>query len=912
MTWYNTRYDFFYNSIQKENDWFNDGLVSVSGEETVSTGFSLESNYLSKAVNEAKTELDKVLPSGLRKYSAGMGLEMFHYVDEFNITAFKLLAFDSNFTTTLSHSLTQGRMPQNYTEVVFYKTNASHSLPLNTVIPLQVTNLNTSKTMNCTVVGILENMNNKFYQEGCSVDILTWKGDSYFSISGESKLLFYTTEVFFNDVINYYAPNFDTTFELKIDFDYQFTIQHIRSISNILKQLSQYYYSSSFHYIPGYFVNFALDLNYALSNFNMLWLQQTVGIFASALPVVFLFGLLSMETFNIGTHEQESKFRLMKTHGLELKEIRRVLLLENFVKTLSGLAFGFGLGALLGYGVFLGIGSQYKFNYFASALEPLLLSMLGLLFITSFLGGFLIEYSLAKKAAVTAPTQYKKKRKFFRKIFSIKEVAILLPAVLFLTAGLLGMFFIDWFLYEESAIINTIRALCWFSVIIGIFFALTSVFLLIARLVNLFWGALGKKSWKSTKSYFTLSLKHLSIYGKNYQRIILATLIFGLGITPGLVMKKSINSHVPIEADLSVGCADLLVEGWENTNPNLQSNISKISGVELLTEVSVITLETSNYWYVDSPTDMEATYRIWLLAIKNLTTFVDVIDFSILEQEQITKEDIKSLQTNFTYLMEQHYAHKQHYDKGIPFKTTMITSRNYEPYEMTFIKGYDYFPLLPRVTGRFINKLFKIYEFNLVTNHHTAQLLINRTDMSKTVKSYLLLKTTANANTTKIKEELVNNFNLKAQTPKDKEKSIHDNVNRFAIRFLMISSIATLITTFLFGIFSAINLYQQRLRVIESEYQIGATRRQIWGNFTIELLWIILIPVGFTMLIAFPIIRYLSVYVIDLNDIFKEFIPWLPWWLVLILVFLGITTMTLGWLVKMIPLVRGYRPIKQE
>ncbi len=432
---------------------------------------------------------------------------------------------------------------------------------------------------------------------------------------------------------------------------------------------------------------------------------------------------------------------------------------------------------------------------------------------------------------------------------------------------------------------------------------------MLTRLVTLIWRSIGILTWKSIKSYFTLALKHLSIYGKNYQRTMMAIFILGLGIIPGLIMTKSIASHAHIEANLSVGCADIAIEGWNVNNNKWKDNISRIEGVEKVTEVNIIKMQIYKYDFVNYH-----EYEIRFNVIHNVTEYLNIVNFTEVLEDGYTKNDIAQLDTNLTYLMSRKYAQENNYDNGAIFKTTLITEEQYEPLNMIYVNDFSYYPLLTRLVVDLEDKyLFgeKTY-FDMIMNKVTSQMILNKSDNQITTNGYLLIKTESNANTTKIKEEIFTKFGYIAYTREDKEQIILENINNFANTFLFVSTIVTTIAIFLFGSINAINIYKQRLRIIESETQIGAKRRLIWGNFTIELVLVVLFPLIVSMGIAIPIINNFSSFILNIAEVYKKFVPWQPWWLIISSAIVVMIVLFIGWFTRIIPLVKSYRPIKQE
>ncbi|MHA1555609.1 MAG: ABC transporter permease [Candidatus Heimdallarchaeota archaeon] len=916
MTWYSLRYDSFYNYIDQNHEWSKDEKISVFGTEYIYDSYSIGENYLNSAITEVTGKLDELVPGIRENYTAGMRFNIYTNSTGGEIITNDLISLDNSSTQVLSTCLTEGRMPENYTEIVYYQKDSTTNITLNDVIPFQAIGYSfdfTEKMLNCTIVGIVKNVENTLHQKGISIDFLV-DPDAYFYYEDASdNEQFFTNPDYMNDVINYY-PQISSTFSAGLDFDYQISINHIKNIRQITEKIIEFQRSFyDFNYLPGYYVVFCEDLVGAFRNFETIWLKQTISVFASSLPLLFLFGVIIVETFNIGSFEQESKFRLLKTHGLEFKTLRKMLILENFITASTSLLGGFSLGLLVGFLVFLKLDISQEVSYIAAAIEPFIVLGLVVLFLGFFIFGLVIQYIHAKRTSETATEQYKgtrkgKRRKLLRKIFGASEVIFLIPGLILSAIGIIGFLTIGAATPFDSGANPVTTALMWFLITFGILFILTSLFLFISRLLKLIWTALGNKIWKTTKSYFALTLKHLAIYNKNYQRMVLAMFILGLGVTPGFIISKSIDNHHSLEANLTVGCSDLVIEDWDTTKKILKGNISQVEGVESLTEISITTMEvfsSTDIWIWDS-------YNIRFFTIHNITEYLQVVNLSKLE-DGYSENDIEQLSTNLTYMMSRKYAKNNDFDKDAIFKTTMITSQLHEPYSMTYINSFKYYPLLPRTATSLID-IFTAdkREFDLILSKTTTELLVNRSDNSVTKKGYLLINAKQDANLTNIKNEISKDFSFTAKTIDDVNVDLNESVSRFAQVFLIITSILTLLAVFFFGFISAINIYRQRLRIIESEFQIGAQRRQIWGSFTLEVLLVIPIPIAISMAIGIPIINLLSASVLNITEAFTKFVPWMPWWIILIISATGIIALVSSWLLKIIPLVKSYKPIKQE
>ena len=107
-------------------------------------------------------------------------------------------------------------------------------------------------------------------------------------------------------------------------------------------------------------------------------------------------------------------------------------------------------------------------------------------------------------------------------------------------------------------------------------------------------------------------------------------------------------------------------------------------------------------------------------------------------------------------------------------------------------------------------------------------------------------------------------------------------------------------------------IYQDRIRVVEAIYRVGAKKPQIWWTFTKEILMVLLLPVLVSTFAFIPLIRLAAVQVLGVPDFSVPFTLWIPGWLLLVVIISSIIATMSGWFAGIIPQVRSYRPIKQE
>ncbi|MFW9923264.1 MAG: FtsX-like permease family protein [Candidatus Thorarchaeota archaeon] len=916
LTWFNYKYNSFYNFIDERGNWRNDNRISVEYYSISRNYFSVYDDYLSKCVDEMTQFMNDNFGHLVRNFTAALTAEVYNFqfypaIENQNMRLYSL--YDEAYTA-LSSSIIQGRFPNNKSEILYLPLNSSEPLyALNDTVILKGVNTIVSQSQNFTVVGILNNVYNNLFREGYSSDIFLTSPYDNWDNTYLHQEIFLTNETSFIEIINNFT-NYNGDIDLIFDFNYQLEIKDIKNLNGITGKIFSFIYPTSyletisFDYLPNEFDTFLWDLNEAILFFGDNWLVETVFVFASGIPLLLLFSLICMETFHIGDFEKISKFKIIKIQGLEYKDSRKMILFEKLLVTTIGFFVGLFLGNIIGYFIFMGMGNFNIGIYLSALIEPTVIIALVVLFILLFLGSFLLENNLIKKAAQTTPEIYKRKRrKILKKIFTTQEIITLIPGILLAGIGFTAIYFIP------SAIIGlpafnyeALLLIFIFITAIGMLFILTSIFLLLARLICGLWQILGNIIWKKSKSYLTLSLKHLAVYNKDYTRVILAIFIVGLAITPGLIVHKTVNDYIPVEASLAVGCSDILVNNWNN-NFTMLDEITNYPGIEKVTSVTLFELYEDNFDH-----HFPNAFNVRILSINNITEFLETVDTKIFEKAKYSISDIKALENEMNFLMNEQYAKEEHYDKGKVFYSSNFLDTTNGTYQMNYVNKYDFFPLMEKFYSSIYYSYYKHYGL-IVSNLTASKLLPKKSDSTwLTHSSKILIKTTPTANITLIREKIFQDYGLHSQIPSEIEEMLMLQKNDSIMNFFVIISIISSISLIFFGYITAKNIYFQRLRIIESEYQVGAKKKQIWGNFTVEFLFIILIPQILTMILTVITLNFVLQFLLTIESNFKEFKPWLPWWLIIIIIIFCLVTITSGWSIEMIYQTSKYRPIRQE
>ncbi|HUT81335.1 MAG TPA: FtsX-like permease family protein [Candidatus Bathyarchaeia archaeon] len=913
FTWFNYRYKSFQN-YDESYDWYNDSDTSIRYYAIFDLGDDAEL-YLDLAIDELQTTLNAVKTDMFDNYTVLMNyiLDSIDYNDANQIYTANLITLHQEAFDVLTNRLVEGRLPNNTSELLYYSSDLlSPIYQLGDQVGLQSTKDEITYNQNYTIVGVIDSVSYNLYQNGFSNDVF-----QYFRIDQQEfdqfKMdLFFTYPQYFLDIISNYPFNVTGKLSLMVDFNYQIDVKDIRNLFAIINELNFIQSHQNFEYLPNGSL-FCDDFESFVIFFQVNWIFQTIKVFILGAPIILFFGLIIIEMFNFGNYEKTAQFKLFKTYGLDFVTLRKILFTENLITASIGLFPGVLLGALIGYAISsLGFDILNVGSYSNAFLEPTVYITILALFLFIFIGGFITETLFARRTVRLTSEIFKSKRKkYIRRLFTSIESLLLITGIITLVIGFLGWWYIPDSYYIVLAVLTLLSAFV-FLMIIGILFTLASLFLILSRLIVIFWRYVGEKVWQRRKNYFTLALKQLSIYGKDYKKVIFVMLLICLCISPGLVLMKSSNNHLEMESNLSVGFSDILIQSWVDNNTILMENISVIPGVDLITKVEVIKIRELGNVRTTNPDDK--IFDVDVLNINNVSEFIEIISPNFPDQCKYTLADISKLDTNMTYMMSSKFAKKENYDKDKIYSSSKITSSSFESYNMSFINKFDYFPLLPYKSYSFLENLL-VDKYNLVMSNLTYSQLMYKFDELTFVKNntYILAKITPTANKTLLVTEIENlPYHIRVTTFEDEFNALNLEMNKFVFVYLIIITIISFSLIFFYGFLVARNVYKQRMRIIESEYNVGVNKHQIWLNFSIELLLVTIIPLFISAIISSILLYTIYDYFLDIPQTYKNFVPWLPVWFIVLIILVCLITILFGWLVEMWQQFHKYTPVRQE
>jgi len=913
FTWFNYRYKSFEN-YKTTYDWNNDDKISIRCYNIFNLNGDTEL-YFDLAIDELQTTLNAVRTNMFDNYTVLMNyiLDSIDYNNANQIYTANLITLHQEAFDVLTNRLIEGRLPNNTSELLYYSSDLlSPIYQLGDQVGLQSTKDEITYNQNFTIVGVIDSVSYNLYQNGFSSDVFGLFSTSEQEFDQYKMDLFFTSPQYFLDIISNYPFSVTGKLSLMVDFNYQFEVKDIRNLLVIIKEINFIQYYHDFEYLPRTNL-FCWDFESFVITFQANWFSQTIKVFILGAPIILFFSLIIIETINFGNYEKTAQFKLFKTYGLAFGTLRKILIIENSITTSIGAVIGVSLGLIFGFVISsFGLDIPNKGSFFNAFLEPTVYSTILALFSFIIIGGFITETHFAKKTVQLTSEIYKlKRKKYIQRLFTSLESLLLISGIITLVIGFLGWIYIPDSSYVSLTVLQLLGVFL-FLLIIGVLFTLASVFLIVSRLVVIFWRYVGEKVWQRRKNYFTLAIKQLSIYSKDYKKVIFVMLLISLCISPGLVLKKSLNDHLVMEANLKAGFSDILVQSEVYNNTILMENISAIPGIDLITKVEKIKiLELGN---VKTTNPDDKIFDVDILNIINVAEFIEIISSNFPDSCKYTLADISMLDSDMTYMMSSKFAKKEGYDKSEIYSSSKITSPDFDSYNMIFINKFDYFPLLPYKSYRFLENLLE-EKYNLVMSNLTYSQLMDKFDETASVRTtnYILVKIAPTANKSLIVNEIKNlPYTIHVTTFEDELNAMKLEVNNFAFVYLLIITITSFSLIFFYGFLVARNVYKQRMRIIESEYNVGVNKHQIWLNFSIELFLVTIIPLFISAIVSSILLYTIYDYFLDIPQAYKNFVPWLPVWFILLIILFCLITILSGWLFEMWHQFHKYKSVRQE
>ncbi|MFW9924972.1 MAG: hypothetical protein ACFFDW_16975, partial [Candidatus Thorarchaeota archaeon] len=509
MTWHSNQYKTMINYFE-QNNWNNDYELSAYSE--YDEGSSPDYYSLDIILDTMKKDVNKIIPDIIHQQSSGLySLEFYSTTNK----PYEVCIFTDEINNLLNESITVGRMPQTYNEIIYLQKGNVSLYQLNDVITLE-TSGRYPIAVNFTITGIIENIDDILYQEGYSKDILRWGWivrNRNFSFENKYtfEAMFYTSETFFEEIflLDIHPNN-------AIIFDLYYDITKIKL--NCFKKYINYF-DNIYTYHPfrndegksiGIGFNPFRDLSDKLESFNSIIRKETLRMIIYFLPIMTILMFTLLEGINYSKKTIHSSFWLMKSQGVEEEHLFRIVKLKAIYLNLIIGGVGIILSVILGSVILVPLNSEITIvKYLSGLINPLLLYIL--ILTINFV--ILIEYTILrnhlKNTQVIRSERYTvKQKKSLRQILLKEEVLLFLFGLLFFSLGYVGLvllYFPDTVLSDPFRNYQNSYTIFWTLFLTGVFFLSISIILLVVKLIVVISQKISKISWKNHKNFLSLS-----------------------------------------------------------------------------------------------------------------------------------------------------------------------------------------------------------------------------------------------------------------------------------------------------------------------------------------------------------------------------------------------------------------------
>ncbi|MBN1330085.1 MAG: hypothetical protein JXA54_11485 [Candidatus Heimdallarchaeota archaeon] len=921
IIWYTYRAE-FYNSYISSIDWYNDSKISGLSQKILEFDSNITQDYFNSINENISNSIESIAPGLINKFTSLQTVLMSGYptadpLSELNTYAIHLISPNNN--QILSNSLSEGEMPRNYTELLYYPISESNEFSIYDSLTLKPEMYLSSMT-NFTISGIISNLKFSITQFGLSQDIDVEKYKtilSQFSF-GYSTIHahFFTTVDNFVNIINHY-PNFSSFFYLLIDISYN-TSAIPFGIKDSIQESFYTLSTSGLKPDANSEITFKVgnDLYAALNHYQSVWIVETVKVLIFSFSMFFLLAILLLELLFYNLTEFESIIRLLTLEGIDFRTVKRVIFLESLLSSSIGWFLGTTLSFIVGF-VFNVIlssssGSSLTLNYFNEPLFSALsiFALLGLLF-----GTYFKKKSDAKNIILSVTKSYSKRRRHNIGIFRSFTVISLIVGIILPSLALPSIFLISYYLLWASSNSQGLQVMLITFVLllfIGLLLLFSAILMMLTKTVSKLLKKLGGYLWQRKKSPFTLAIKKTAFFAKNYHQLSFGILLIGLGIIPGLVLAPLISNHDIETTNLSLGCSDIVVNGWTG-NQTLRGVLEEITSIEATTEILLLdflTKPVTNFFNKEY-------CNIRMLVINELE-FITVSHLDRLSSKiSYDQNDILSLNSNYTYMIDTKTARKFDLDKTILSPSNIFSEDTSEA--MFLVGDFNVFPSLQQFEENWLKTYFygenelAAQNLRIVIGHSTYQNLFDNIYSSDLISSnsQLLIKTKSESNIAQVKAELVEKYDLNVDTFEDLLAITKQSRSTFILIIFRVYSLLGLLGLFVHIILNGLNLYEQQVRVIEATYRVGISRTEILRGFMLELSVNTIFPTLFAVF-ASSFFVYCYALILSVNQQYNRFSFWLPVWILLLALFISISLLNLGWFIGIKKKISQYQPVKQE
>ncbi len=911
VVWFSYREILLQSELNENFDWYNDQEISAYYS-TITSSFTpnYDNDYINQITNELSQEINKIIPNitNQERISACFCVELFNIQ---NITSVPidlgLYAFNPILESTLASMLIKGSMPISSNEIVYFcENNLTCLYNINDSITLKGSSSFTAYALNFTISGIIDinKLNDVLVNQ--SLDLLNWyKLIKYYRYLFSLDGYFMTNSSFQIEILNSY-PSLTGGRAFLVDFNYNNEVIKGRKLDSLLRNLRQKTSLNLESEQDELFVTFN-DLIIAIGSFQFYWLQETTKIIALSLPFLFLFLFLIKESCNINIHQFINNIGLLDTYGLNKKHIKRIYLVENLLLTFSCSIIGLLIGVLLSNLFIINLEINFKDTWWF-IIDPIYLSAFFLILLVLFVTRLTVtNYSINKK--LDSISEVKKRRTTNKKeSLKLKDFVLLLPGSIALIMGIMLLILVPFEVltidFQQFNLLAYLSILTWFFIYLGIILIISSLFRVISYLTIGFWKKIGQKIWQTKKNLRTFALNNIANAGNNYRRTIFFILTMSICFIPGLTMFFSSQQQLTAEAYLESYCSDLVIKNWSQNN--LSYNDFNITGVEKITNIAnyQITKEDNTNPY--NP----ITYIIEILAIHNLTKFIEIVDLTLLQKNDYSQEDILLLDVNYSYFVDEYSAKKYDYNKD-EILTNELFGDTSSIMSFDFVSSFKNFPGLPIYKTSLLHQNRKYLSF--VTNYNTADFIENSTTNNYVAKSdSLLIKLKSDTEEQQVINDIKSIIKTDIISYNSQIEDLKTKTVSFEVNFLFIMSLITFAITVFVGYISAQNVILQRITGIRLIYRVGANRKQIFDTLFIEYQFILLLPFIIGFIVGSSLSGLIGRNLFSLQQVYNHFATKIPWWLVILLALLMYLGFNTSWFLKIKSEIRKFKFIKEE
>ena len=925
MVWFAYKENYYSNYIAN-HDWCCDAKWSAVGHRSLNFTTGIQSDYFDNLFTELDLFFDNNTQGLVLSHTDLISCILRDYDDPFDplddSNYFTLHTFRTSAEAIFENSIIKGNVPSNYSELLLLQLEGStQDINLNDTISLRPASfLRRTSYQNYSITGVLDDVDSTLELLGYSGDLITndFFSSSYFSDYhwGGHPLSahFFTTPENFIEIMNSYSF-FDSIFYFIMDCSYNASMLDYSQLdTNINLYLNYWESGTSLSSNSNITFHIGHDIYSALNEFKTIWKIETTKVFALTFSFVFLILLLFIEILYFKEKELSGIFHQLKIYGLDNKTLNKVILLDSLVASIVSFIGGTITGIF--FGALFTIAFQFDHRVilsFTFLRDSLYLFLSVFVFVAFFLLNYLFRRTLLKKTEVTtAQSSSKKRMNVIRKIFAKTEVILIIPGVLFLSSGLVGVAITSDIIYWAVTITTTLSfllSLFTFLLFTGTCLTLITCFIVSSKVLFKFLSFLSEKSWQKKKIPITLALKNVVSFSKVYQRLLVGLFLIGICIIPGMIIPSLIKRQNEENATLALGCTDLTIDNWNN-NQSLKFNLENIENIHSTTTVIQMDLysrmRTSSFGY--------RYFYIKLLVI-NASEFIDTVDLDrISSKVEYNKEDIESLNENLTFFVNSKSVKKLNLDNENVLNTNEIFNSE-ENFELVFANSFNIFPAMEKFEQENLVSFFdsNSIKMSLLLNINSYYLLADSITNSEisSLEKRLLIRTKPEADLAKIKEEIKLNLGLDAYSIDDKINEMNKDISRFSLRLFQIYSILSIIGLICFSVLCSNGVYSNQIKIVEINYRIGNSRREIMKGFLVEILIASLLPILISIISS---IVFIPIYItiLNVNQQYLSFNYRIPFWILFLAFIIAIIIINCSWMASIYLQLQHYKIVKQE